>query len=114
MRKLKSLVRQVLAIEMLEYEDVNHLSGSNESRCRKKIELLEDVNNVIDTTLNQQKGCKHCTNYTEKYKEMGDKNAWFSLYEHYMEVVDDRKDGSGLSFKIKYCPICGRNLGDGK
>ncbi len=58
--------------------------------------------------------CKYCSDYTQKVKEMNNKDAWFSLFEHYMEVVDYREDGNIFSFKIKYCPMCGRNLGDGK
>ena len=54
--------------------------------------------------------CKYCHNYTQKVKEMSNDNAWFSLYEHYLEVADDRENGSILSFKINYCPICGRKL----
>ena len=57
--------------------------------------------------------CRYCSDYTIKHEEMNDKGAWFSLYEHYMEVVDSRV-GTLLSFKIKYFPMCGRNLGDGK
>lgn len=58
--------------------------------------------------------CHCCNDYTLKVKEMKNQNAWFSLYEHYMEVVDDKENGSILSFKIKYCPMCGRNLGNGQ
>jgi hypothetical protein len=43
MNELESLIRQVLAIEMLEYEDKNHLSGDNESCSRKKISLLSNA-----------------------------------------------------------------------
>jgi hypothetical protein len=43
MSELESLIRQVLAIEILEYEDKNHLSGDNESRSRKKILLLSNA-----------------------------------------------------------------------
>jgi len=43
MNELESLIRQVLAIEMLEYEDKNHLSGDNKSRCEKKMELLNNA-----------------------------------------------------------------------
>jgi len=54
--------------------------------------------------------CKYCHDYTQKVKEMSNDNAWFSLYEHYMEVADNRENGSALSFKINYCPMCGRKL----
>ena len=43
MNELESLIRQVLAIEMLEYEDKNHLSGYNKNRCEKKMELLNNA-----------------------------------------------------------------------
>jgi hypothetical protein len=55
--------------------------------------------------------CKYCDDYTQKVPEMNGKASWFSLYEHYMEVADAHEF---LSFKIKYCPMCGKNLGDGK
>jgi hypothetical protein len=58
--------------------------------------------------------CKYCNDYTQKvYVTDKNKNAWFSLYEHCMEVIDDRENGNILSFKIKYCPMCGKNLGNG-
>jgi hypothetical protein len=47
MKEIESVIRQVLAIEMLEYENKNHLSGDNESRCKKKIELLSNAMNKI-------------------------------------------------------------------
>lgn len=43
-----SLLNQILAIEKLEYYNKNHLSGDNESRSRKKIEMLEEVLKNID------------------------------------------------------------------
>lgn len=64
-----------------------------------------------------KKACKFCSDYTEKIEPITnrrDSKAWFSLYEHYIEVVDDRIDGNILSFKIKYCPMCGKNLSDGE
>jgi hypothetical protein len=54
--------------------------------------------------------CKYCHDYTQKVKEMSNNNAWFSLYEHYLEVADDRENGGVLSFKINNCPMCGRKL----
>lgn len=56
--------------------------------------------------------CKCCSDYTNRVPEMK-RDGWFSVYEHYMEVINNN-DGSILSFKIKYCPMCGKNLGDGK
>jgi hypothetical protein len=61
--------------------------------------------------------CKYCQDYTEKFEPITNRQTsevWFSIYEHYMEVCDDRQDGNLITFKIKYCPICGRNLDDGK
>lgn len=43
MREIESLIRQVLAIEMLEYEDKNHLSGNDKSRSEIKIELMNEA-----------------------------------------------------------------------
>ena len=43
MREIESLIRQVLAIEMLEYEDKNHLSGNDKSRSEIKIELMNQA-----------------------------------------------------------------------
>jgi len=43
MREIESLIRQALAIEMLEYEDKNHLSGNDKSRSETKIELLSEA-----------------------------------------------------------------------
>jgi hypothetical protein len=71
----------------------------------KKFERNCDIKEVV-------KLCKHCSDYTEKAPEIK-RNGWFTLYEHYMEVIDNRNNEI-LSFKIKYCPMCGRNLGDGK
>ena len=55
-----------------------------------------------------------CSDYTKKRFQMTTKykdyTAWFSLYEHYMEVIDDRPEGNIISFKIKFCPMCGREL----
>jgi hypothetical protein len=54
--------------------------------------------------------CKYCKDYTKKVMAMGKRKAWFSLYEGHLEVIDDRENGSIISFKIKYCPMCGRRL----
>ena len=43
MNEIEGLIRQVLAIEMLEYEDKNHLSGNDKSRSKIKIELLNET-----------------------------------------------------------------------
>lgn len=54
--------------------------------------------------------CKYCSNYTMKVKSMHEdnKDSWFSLYEHYMEVVINGREID--SFKINYCPMCGASL----
>jgi hypothetical protein len=57
--------------------------------------------------------CKYCSDYTQKVESMTNREksqSWFSLYEQYMEVVDDRKDGNIIPFNINYCPMCGRKL----
>ena len=58
----------------------------------------------------EEKECKYCNDYTQKKKAMSCDNAWFSLYEHCLEVIDDREGGNIFSFKIKFCPMCGRKL----
>ena len=50
MNDIKDLVKQLIAIETLEYLDKNHLSGDNESRSRKKIELLKLVLHRLEET----------------------------------------------------------------
>ena len=74
--------------------------------------MLRKIINIFkkDIVLTEHEECIFCKDYTQKVKAMNNKNAWFSLYEHYIEVVDDRKDGDILSFKIKYCPMCGKKL----
>lgn len=47
MNEIEKLIKQVLAIETLEYYDKNNLSGDNESRSRKKMELLNEVINKL-------------------------------------------------------------------
>ena len=55
-------------------------------------------------------GCEYCTDYTNKVQSMheDDEDSWFSLYEHYMEVIIKGKEIT--SFKINYCPMCGKFL----
>jgi len=57
--------------------------------------------------------CKYCHDYTQKIKgkSLFKTESWFSLYEGFMEVVDDREDGNIITFKIEYCPMCGRKIG---
>jgi len=57
MKEIESLIRQALAIEMLEYEDKNHLSGNNKSRSETKIELLSEAMQKIkkDKIISQSK-----------------------------------------------------------
>jgi hypothetical protein len=43
MNEIIGLLEQVLAIEMLEYHDKNHLSGNNCTRYENKMELLKMV-----------------------------------------------------------------------
>ena len=76
--------------------------------------MLKIKNWLMKIKNNNIKRCKYCNDYTQKVNEMSGKQAWFSIYEHYMEVIDDRKDGNIMSFKIKYCPMCGKNLRNGK
>lgn len=46
LKEIFSTLEEVRAIETLEYQDKNYLSGNNESRSREKIASLTDV---IDT-----------------------------------------------------------------
>jgi hypothetical protein len=50
MNEIESLIRQALAIEMLEYEDKNHLSGNDKSRSETKIKLLSEAMQKIKKT----------------------------------------------------------------
>lgn len=46
---LTSNIRKVLAIEMLEYEDMNLLSGDNKKRSEVKQELLKEILDYLTT-----------------------------------------------------------------
>ena len=97
--KLKSLVRTILAIESLEYENKNFLSGDNKSRCEEKLTILtealemlsksgevEITNNMMSTAnagKSMQFDCPDCS-----YNQI--KHAW--NYVH------------------NYCPHCGVKL----
>jgi hypothetical protein len=59
--------------------------------------------------------CKYCNDYSQKLEPMTnrqDAESWLSFYENYMEVCDDRTAGNILTFKINYCPMCGKKLGN--
>ena len=47
MNNVLSNLRKILAIEILEYEDKNYLSGDNKSRNEEKILLIEDCIRII-------------------------------------------------------------------
>jgi hypothetical protein len=42
-KEIISKLRIVLAIEMLEYEDMNYLAGNNKSRSEEKMALLTEI-----------------------------------------------------------------------
>ncbi len=48
LKKAESLLRQALAIEMLEYEDKNLLSGNNCSRAENKMNMLKDALQIVE------------------------------------------------------------------
>ena len=52
---LRETIQKLHAIEVLEYLDKNHLSGSNESRSKEKQELLIRCLDKIDTIDEQSK-----------------------------------------------------------
>jgi len=45
--ELKSIIRTLIGIESLEYENKNLLSGDNKSRCELKIELLNRAFGIV-------------------------------------------------------------------
>jgi len=48
---LKSSLAILLAVETLEYENQNYLSGDNRSRSLAKIELIKDMINDINENI---------------------------------------------------------------
>jgi hypothetical protein len=45
---LKSLVRKLQAVEALEYEDKNLLSGDNQTRCEWKMRTLDSIMDILE------------------------------------------------------------------
>ena len=55
--------------------------------------------------------CKYCGDYTNKVKSMHDNaTSYFSLLNEYMEVALNDKEID--TFKINYCPMCGRRINE--
>ncbi|MFT8351311.1 hypothetical protein [Clostridium saccharoperbutylacetonicum] len=48
LEKVKSIVRKLYGIALLEYEDKNLLSGDNKTRCEKQQELLKEVYEILN------------------------------------------------------------------
>ncbi len=43
MEKMKSLLNKLLGISLLEYEDMNYLSGNVKGRAEEKIKMLREL-----------------------------------------------------------------------
>ena len=56
--------------------------------------------------------CKYCRDYTQKVYNYRNDKSWFSMYEHYLEVVSNEERIE--VFKINYCPMCGRKINEAK
>ena len=56
--------------------------------------------------------CRYCKDYTEKVYNYRNDKSWFSMYEHYLEVVSNEERIE--VFKINYCPMCGRKINEAK
>ena len=56
--------------------------------------------------------CRYCKDYTEKVYNYRNDKSWFSMYEHYLEVVSNEERIE--VFKINYCPMCGRKINESK
>ena len=54
--------------------------------------------------------CTYCEDYTEKVYSYKNNKSYFSMYEHYLEVVINEEKVE--TFKINYCPICGKRINE--